>query len=152
VPLAPQLLLSRLTRALLLELVGNLVDAGLGADLVARTAGNVASRGGGRPGNADRADDFVSDLDRQAATSCAGTAKIDLGDGAGILGQTLGQFPGGSAKSERGIGLALAVLKGVRRGAVVAQNNANIAAAIKHDQMSLRVASCSLVCPDEMLS
>jgi hypothetical protein len=46
VPLAPQLLLSRLTRALLLELVGNLVDAGLRAGFVTRTARNVAARGG----------------------------------------------------------------------------------------------------------
>src|SRR5205807_1841584 len=114
-----------------LELVGDLVDAGLRADLVLLAAG--------RAGDADRADDLLADLDRQRPPSGNHVVEMNREVG-GVLLDALDDLARGNAEGARRVGLAQAVLHGVRRGAVAAYRDQNLAAAADHvhgDAMAL---------------
>src|SRR6266550_4515005 len=109
--------LSRIaTPAQSLELVGDLVEAGLRADLVLLSAG--------RAGDADRADDFLADPDRQRALSGDNVVEMNREIG-GVLLDARDDVTRGDAEGARRVGLAQAVLHGVRRGAVAAYRNEN---------------------------
>src|SRR5580700_4287303 len=102
------------------QLVGDLVDPGLGADLVLVAAG--------RPGNADRADDFVADLDGQRPLRGDHVVQVH-GEEGWVLLVSVGDLARGDAEGARGIGLAKAVLERVRRGIVAAQLDNDLAVA-----------------------
>ena len=72
----------------LLQLIRDLVDAGLGAGFVLVAAG--------RAGDANRADHVVADLDRQRAARRDHVAEAQRA-GAGSLGDVVGELAGGDA-------------------------------------------------------
>src|SRR5437762_3300527 len=91
---------------MLFQLVGDLVEPGLGAGLVLVAAG--------RARHADRADDVIADLDRQPAGGSADIAEPQRETGRVFL-LPLPELAGRRAKRPRRIGLAKAVLDRVRR-------------------------------------
>src|SRR5262245_15502235 len=111
----------RLSRAApLLELVGHLVDADLDAGFVLVAAGSA--------GDTDRADDLLTDHDRQRAARGSEAGEI-LRAHLRILLQPLFHLARGNAESARGKGFLEAVLHGVRRGAVTADLHQHFAVA-----------------------
>src|SRR5215469_4602171 len=113
----------RITDGRLLELIGDLVEAGFGAGLVL-----LAAR---RTGHTDRADDLVADLDRQRALRRNDPAEMHRARGRVVL-DALDELARRNAKRARGIGLALAVLHRMRRGAVTTQRDQRLAVASEH--------------------
>src|SRR5712675_2479369 len=106
--------------SVLFELVGDLVEPGLGAGLILVAAG--------RTRHADRADDVLADLDRQPAGGSADIAEPQRETGRVFL-LPLPELAGRRAKRPRRIGLAKAVLDRVRRGVVAAQLHNELAGA-----------------------
>lgn len=106
-----------------LEFGGYFVDAGFGASLVLFT-----SR---RAGNANRADDIVSDLDRQGALSGNHIGQLDGAQGRIFL-QALGDFTGWDFECAGRVGLAQTIFKSVRGGTVAADCNQGLAFAANH--------------------
>src|SRR5690349_1946233 len=96
----------------LFQLIGDLVEPGLGAGLVLVAAG--------RARYADRADNVIADLDRQPAGGCADVAEPQRETGRVFL-LPLAELARGGAEGARRIGLAEAVFDRVRRGIVAAQ-------------------------------
>src|SRR5579872_2992385 len=92
--------------AALFQLVGDLVEAGLGADLVLVAAG--------RAGDADPADHLIADLDRQSALRRDDPVEV-YEERRRVGLETLHDLAGRDPEGARGIGLALAVLDRVRR-------------------------------------
>src|SRR5437868_349072 len=102
-------LLGWYTSQKLLELVGDLVDAGLGANLVLLAARCA--------GNADGTYRLLANLDLQRAGKCDDVAQVD-GPERRVAFQSLGHLARGDADAACGVGLAAAVLHGVRAGVV----------------------------------
>src|SRR5262245_19694296 len=111
----------RLSRAApLLELVGHLVDADLDAGFVLVAAGSA--------GDTDRADDLLTDHDRQRAAR-GGEAGEILRAHLRILLQPLFHLARRNPEGARGVRLLEAVLHGVRTGAVAADLDNHFAVA-----------------------
>src|SRR5262245_5647056 len=103
-----------------LELIGDLVDAGLDAGFVLLAAGSA--------GDADRTDDVLADRDRQRATRGGKPGEI-LGTHLRILLQPLFHLARRNPEGARGESLLEAVLHGVRPGAVAADLDDNFSVA-----------------------
>lgn len=119
---------------MLLELIGDLVNPSLGADLVLVPAG--------RAGDADGADHVVADLDRQRTLGGDDAAQMHR-SGRRVVLDTLGEHTRGDTEGARGVGLALAVLDRMRRGVVAAQHHDRLAVAPDHgdrNAVALRLA------------
>src|SRR5437868_8137337 len=119
---------------MLFQLVGDLVEPGLGAGLVLVAAG--------RARYADRADNVIADLDRQPAGGSADITEPQRETGRVFL-LPLAELAGRRAEGARRIGLAEAVLDRVRRGVVAAQLHDDLAGAADDgdgDAVALRLA------------
>src|SRR5260370_2083795 len=120
--------------SVLFELVGDLVEPGLGAGLILVAAG--------RPRHAGRADDVLADLDRQPAGGGADAGQPERGARRIVL-LPLRELARGRAEGAGGERLALTVLDRVRRGIVAAQMDDDLAGAADHgdrDAIALSLA------------
>ena len=91
----------------LLELIGDFVDAGLRAHVVLA----------GRARDADRAHDLVAGLDRQAATQRESRECIAGAGGVRPIGHALDEIGRRLAESARRVGLAVGAFGGMQAGA-----------------------------------
>src|SRR6516165_11974369 len=117
-----------------LELIGDLVEAGLGARLVLLAAG--------RAGYADRADDLVADLDRQGALRRDDPAEVH-GTHRRIVLDALDELSRRDTEGPRSVGLALAVLHRMRRGSVAAHRDEGLAVAPEHMHRDVIALLCA---------
>ena len=95
----------------LLELIGDLVDAGLRADVVLA----------GRARDADRADHLIADLDRQPAGERQHAGILHRRRVTGLVLQRLAKAADGWLIGARGVSLAVGAFRRVQAGAVAAQ-------------------------------
>src|SRR5215510_5260274 len=107
-----------------LELVGNLGETRLGAELVL-----VLPRRSAHPDGADR---LVTDLDRDAAAQRNDVSEAALAGEIRGAGRPLRPFHRGAAEGERGHGLAPRQLDVGEAGAVALQVGAEAAGAVEH--------------------
>src|SRR5437763_5056641 len=107
-------------REISFELVGDLVDASFRACLIL-----FAAR---RTGDPNRTDDLLAGFDRQRTLRRDDPRKVYSSEGRVVL-HPLYEFARRDAKRTSGIGFTLAVLHCMRRGAIAAHRDENLAIA-----------------------